>query len=145
MMEVAKTVPLAGALRVEFDFVVVPVSGQWRVDKGRHLVDQTLAAEAWRLDGANRPIQGHGDSIFEFFIRLLDDLGSEQVQCTEDVFLAALVKNAPSTTLMVSACTNALLSRSMLTLWHVLDLRQAVEVWNLVCHCDDNTRAVTYS
>lgn len=95
VVEMAERVPLAGALRVELDLVVVSVGRKRGVDERRDLVNESLPPEARRLDRPDGPVERDGDTILELLVGFLKNLGGDDVQRAVDVLLAALVEHAP--------------------------------------------------
>ena len=72
---------------------------------------QTLAAEAWGLNGADGPVETDRDAVTSFLVGVFDDAGSEEVEAAEMVLLPTLVEDAPAA-----------------ALGHVLDGGEGVEV-----------------
>lgn len=113
-MKVNKTVPLRTTLRVELDLVIVSMASQWAVNEADDLVNESFTAKSRSLYSSNGPVQGDGDTISCLFVCFLDDILSQQVQCSVDILLAILIPNAPST-----------------ALGHVLDIWKVFEVGEL--------------
>ncbi len=134
----AQAVPLAGALRVELDFVVVAVRGEGRVDKGGDFVNEAFAVETGGLDGADGPIEGDGEAVFELRVGGFEDFGGDVVQGAVDVLFAVLVEDAPGAAcgLLAGMALAGGFGRSVLTLRHILDLGEVIEVGDLR-HVDD--------
>lgn len=116
--EVDQAVPLRGALRVELDLVVEAVDRDVGVLEREGLVDEALAVEPGRRDGPDGPVQGDGDAVAGFLVRLLDHVGCQEVDATQVVLFAVLVEQAPG------------------AVRHAVDRGQAVEVGEVlvVCH-----------
>lgn len=134
----AQAVPLAGALRVELDFVVVAVRGEGRVDKGGDFVNEAFAVETGGLDGADGPIEGDGEAVFELRVGGFEDFGGDVVQGAVDVLFAVLVEDAPGAAcgLLAGLALGGGFGVSVLTLRHILDLGEVIEVGDLR-HVDD--------
>lgn len=90
-----KRVPLAAALSVELDLVIVAMGLQRRFFKVNDFVDEAFASEARGLDGSYGPIEGDMDSFFGFRVGCFDDFWSQEVECAVDVLLAVFIPETP--------------------------------------------------
>ena len=113
VVDMAKTVPLARALGVELELVVVAVCVQRSVQEADDRVLQAFASETGRGDGSQWPVQGDRHAVSELRVGGFDDVWGEEVEGSVDVFLSVFVEHAPSTALR-----------------HTVDLWKAVEVWD---------------
>ena len=130
VMEVTERVPLAGALSVELDFVVVTMSIQCRTDERYDFVNKTLTSETWCFNCSNRPVHGNRDTFLGFGVCTFNNLWSQEVKRSDNIFLAILVKDSPCTACTLLAEMLTIVYITPLTLGHPLDLREAVKIWN---------------